>query len=66
MKEILYVGVNIGICLLFKLIGINVDILVELNGSVLGFLFAYLIPVSIHIKCKYFTKAEDRHYKWED
>lgn len=35
--------------------------IIELNGSIISFFFIYVIPVGLHVKCVYFTKAEERH-----
>lgn len=35
---------------------INIDIIININGAVLGFCFVYLIPMLLHIKCVYFPR----------
>jgi hypothetical protein len=46
------VGV-IGICFGISVLKIGLDTIIDVNGSVIGFFFIYLIPVAIHFRCKY-------------
>lgn len=48
----------IGICLVFTIFQINIDIIIDINGAVLGFCFIYLLPSLLHIKCTYFPKGK--------
>jgi hypothetical protein len=32
--------------------------IIDINGAVLGFIFIYLIPCCIHIKCMYFSPGK--------
>ena len=32
--------------------------IIDINGAVLGFIFIYLIPCVIHIKCMYFSRGK--------
>lgn len=54
-KEVIYAGIVILICLIVKLTSISAETLIELNGSVISFIFIVIIPVGIHVKCVYFT-----------
>jgi hypothetical protein len=60
-KEVIYTGLIILLCLIIKLTKLSAETLIELNGSVIAFIFIVVIPVSLHIKCVYFT---ERHEKW--
>jgi hypothetical protein len=48
----------IGICLTFSVFQINIDIIININGAILGFCFIYLLPSLLHIKCAYFPKGK--------
>ncbi len=48
----------IGICLLFSILKVNIDVIIDINGAVLGFCFIYLLPSILHIKCSYFPKGK--------
>jgi hypothetical protein len=32
----------------------RVDVMIEINGSVIGYVYAFLIPICMHLKCVYF------------
>ena len=38
---------------------VKISIVIEINGSVLGFFYLLLFPIAIHLKCVYFSKHED-------
>lgn len=38
-----------------SLIDVNIRYIIQFNGTVFGFIYCYLIPVALHIKCCYFT-----------
>mgnify|MGYP003683618177 CR=1 FL=1 len=58
--------VTIGICLGLELAGITVELIIDINGAVISFFFIYVIPISLHIKCVYFTSEEERHQHHQD
>ena len=62
----MYVGVTILVCLVIKLTSLSAEVLIELNGSIISFIFVYIIPIGLHVKCVYLTKDHERHHKWED
>lgn len=37
--------------------GINLKTMIEINGSVLGFLIGFAAPVFIHLKCTFYNKS---------
>lgn len=37
-----------------SLLDINIRYIIQFNGAVFGFIYCYLIPVVLHIKCAYF------------
>ena len=62
-KEVIYVGATILVCLVIRLTNVSAEILIELNGSIVSFFFIYVIPISIHLKCVYFSSSEEREHK---
>ena len=53
----MYVGITIFVSLIIKLTNLSADIIIELNGSIISFIFVYFIPIGLHIKCVYFPNA---------
>lgn len=45
-------------CLFIGIFGVNIDIIIDINGAVLGFCFVYFLPSILHIKCLYFSKGK--------
>jgi hypothetical protein len=47
------------ISLSYLIYGIDIDIamLIEINGSIVGVIYVILIPIGIHLKCVYFDKS---------
>ena len=37
---------------------VDIGDIIDINGSVIGFLFIYFIPALIHVKCLYFSKGK--------
>lgn len=37
---------------------VSIDIIIDINGAVLGFYFIYFLPSILHIKCSYFPKGK--------
>lgn len=56
--EFIYIAAIIVICLLISILEVNIDIIIDINGAVLGFCFIYLLPSILHIKCIYFPKGK--------
>ena len=48
----------IGVCLAFSIFEISINVIIDLNGAILGFCFIYLLPALIHIKCSFFPKGK--------
>lgn len=63
-REVVYTGLVILLCLIIKLTSLTVDTLIELNGSVISFIFITVIPVGLHLKCVYFTAPGETHQQW--
>lgn len=57
-KEIIYVSCFIIICVVISILRISMRELIDINGAFLGFVFIYLIPSLLHIKCMYFSKGK--------
>lgn len=50
---------------IIAVMGIDVSLILSLDGAVIGFFMGYGIPIYIHIKCLYhkFTADEDKKRK---
>lgn len=58
ISEILYFLLVVGVCFIVGIFKVNIDDIIDINGAVIGFLFIYLIPAVLHIKCLYFSKGK--------
>lgn len=58
MPEIIYITLAVVLSLIIGILNVNIDIIIELNGAVLGFCFIYFLPSILHIKCLYFPKGK--------
>lgn len=58
VPEIIYISLVIGACFLIGFFEVNIGSIIDINGSVIGFLFIYFIPAFLHIKCLYFSKGK--------
>ena len=56
--EIVYIVFLLGLCILLAAIRVNIDVIIIINGAVLGFVFVYLLPVMIHVRCLYFPQGK--------
>ena len=64
VNETIYVSVTILLGLVIKLTDISVDVIIEINGGIISFFFIYVVPIGLHLKCRYFSGA--KHQKWEE
>lgn len=55
---VVYVGTFV-ICYILNKFEINTELIIKLNGSVIGFFYVFLIPIVIHIKCVYFSDHDE-------
>lgn len=55
---VVYVGTFV-ICYILNKFEINTELIIKLNGSVIGFFYLFLIPIVIHIKCVYFSDHDE-------
>jgi hypothetical protein len=60
---VVYVAATIFISLIIRLTKIKAEILIEINGSIVSFFFIYVIPIGLHLKCVYFSSAEEREHR---
>jgi hypothetical protein len=60
VSEIIYFLFVVGVCFVVGFFKVNIDDIIDINGAVVGFLFIYMIPAVLHIKCLYFSKGK-RH-----
>lgn len=58
IAEILYFLFVIGACLGVVMAKVNIDDIIDINGSVIGFFFIYFLPALLHVKCMYFSKGK--------
>ena len=58
IPELVYTIASIGLCLIIGILGVNIDVIIDINGAVLGFCFVYFLPSLLHIKCLYFSKGK--------
>lgn len=58
IAEIVYIVASVSICLFIGIFKVNIDIIIDINGAVLGFCFVYFLPSILHIKCLYFSKGK--------
>ena len=56
--ELIYIIVIVVICFIISVFEVNIDIIIDINGAILGFCFIYLLPSLLHIKCTYFPKGK--------
>lgn len=42
--------------MLIRLLGVNIDTIISINGSIVGFFNIYFFPAILHVKCLYFSK----------
>lgn len=53
-KDIVYILVTVSISLAINLSDLSITTILSINGTIFGFLFIYLLPISIHVKCTFF------------
>ena len=59
LKElIIYIGSYV-LCLVLYMSNIKLVTVIEINGSIVGFLFVFLIPIGVHWKCRFFSHYDD-------
>lgn len=54
----IYLGMYL-LCYFLYSAKIKIETVIEINGSVIGFLYVSLIPIVVHLKCVYFTKHDE-------
>ena len=59
IPELIVYVCTYGLAYLIYALGVKVSTIIEINGSVIGFLYVFLIPIAVHIKCVYFTKHDE-------
>jgi hypothetical protein len=58
IAELVYIIATLAVCIFIGLFNVNIDIIIDLNGAVLGFCFVYFLPSLLHLKCMYFSKGK--------
>jgi uncharacterized ion transporter superfamily protein YfcC len=54
-KDIAYIAVVVSVCIAIKFSELSLSTIIALNGTLLGFMFTYVLPIGLHIKCVYFS-----------
>ncbi len=55
-KDRVYASILILLFCVVNTAGISIEVILAANGTALGFLFVYAMPIFIHIKCQYFME----------
>lgn len=58
LAEFICMTVIVMLCFVVGILEVDIEIILDLNGAVLGFCFIYLLPSLLHIKCAYFPKGK--------
>lgn len=58
LPELLYIVILVVLCLVLAIERVNIDVIIDINGAVLGFCFVYFLPSCLHIKCVYFSRGK--------
>jgi hypothetical protein len=53
MHELFFIITFIAMTVGFNLTHLSIDVLIQLNGGVVGFFFVYFLPAALHFKCLY-------------
>jgi hypothetical protein len=56
-KEAIYIFIVVIISYLVYITGINLEVMITLNGAVVGFTYIIAIPVWIHFKCVFYDRS---------
>jgi hypothetical protein len=54
----LFIVILIGVTVVVNLTGLSIDVIIELNGGVVGFFYVYLLPAGLHFKCLYYNNND--------
>jgi hypothetical protein len=58
LPELIYIVLLVVVCLVLAIERVNIDVIIDINGAVLGFCFVYFLPSCLHIKCVYFSRGK--------
>jgi len=58
VPELVYIIVLITLCVSLTVVNVDIDVIIDINGAVLGFCFVYFLPSFLHLKCMYFPKGK--------
>ena len=53
IPEIIFTIAVVGLCSGIYAAQVGIDVLIEINGAIIGFFFIYLLPALMHGKCLY-------------
>lgn len=63
-KYIMLVNVIFSIvCLIVQMLNVDPTLVISLNGSVIGYLLVYAVPIKIHLSCLYSSEPKVNVYK---
>lgn len=55
--EIIYITIVVAICYSIYKFKISLSLIIDISGSIIGYLFAIFIPIWIHLKCLHYDKS---------
>lgn len=50
-KEIFYIATVVIASYIVYILNVHLDVMIDLNGAIIGFTYVILIPISIHFEC---------------
>ena len=55
----MYFLIHFGVMYVLEATGVNIATVIEINGSVIGFMYVILMPILLHWKCIYFSNKNE-------
>jgi uncharacterized membrane protein len=56
-KDIAYIATLVVICIVVSLLKVSLTTILALNGTIIGFAFTYVLPISLHARCIFSKKT---------
>lgn len=56
-KEIIYITCIVLASYIVYLLNIHLDVMIDLNGAIIGFAYVIIIPISIHLACVFNNRS---------
>lgn len=57
LSEILYISLIVIGSYLVYVSGIHLEVMISINGAVVGFSYVVVIPIWLHLKCVFFDRS---------